>query len=222
MTMETGVADVFWRDDEIPEGCRIDAPLHQDSILIDGELVRWKGATRSIRSAIVVGDANGAFAPQSLGSVPDAGLPEALRALSAAETAYDNGRGTWPTMRVAQRIACVEEFTRQLLANRTEIVRLIMWEIGKTLKDSEKEFDRTIAYIRDTIAELKKLDNAGSRFPFAGRKDSAEGTLSVHDALRAFSIRSMVSTKVDEAGKQLIGAIVQSNASRFINTNFIL
>jgi hypothetical protein len=125
-------------------------------------------------------------------------------------------------MRVAQRIACVEEFTRQLLANRTEIVRLIMWEIGKTLKDSEKEFDRTIAYIRDTIAELKKLDNAGSRFPFAGRKDSAEGTLSVHDALRAFSIRSMVSTKVDEAGKQLIGAIVQSNASRFINTNFIL
>ena len=32
-------------------------------------------------------------------------------------------------------------------------------------------------------------------FPFAGRKDSAEGTLSVTDALRAFSIRSMVAAK---------------------------
>ena len=32
-------------------------------------------------------------------------------------------------------------------------------------------------------------------FPFAGRKDSAEGTLSVTDALRSFSIRSMVAAK---------------------------
>ena len=29
-------------------------------------------------------------------------------------------------------------------------------------------------------------------YPFAGRKDSAVGTLSVTDALRVFSIRSMV------------------------------
>ena len=32
-------------------------------------------------------------------------------------------------------------------------------------------------------------------FPFTGRKDSAEGTLSVTDALRSFSIRSMIATK---------------------------
>jgi acyl-CoA reductase-like NAD-dependent aldehyde dehydrogenase len=32
-------------------------------------------------------------------------------------------------------------------------------------------------------------------FPFTGRKDSAEATLSVFDALRAFSIRSLVATK---------------------------
>src|SRR5664279_4679403 len=29
-------------------------------------------------------------------------------------------------------------------------------------------------------------------FPFTGRKDSAEGTLSVHDALRVFSLRTLV------------------------------
>ena len=32
-------------------------------------------------------------------------------------------------------------------------------------------------------------------FPFTGRKDSAEGTLSVTDALRSFSIRSMIAAK---------------------------
>ena len=46
-------------------------------------------------------------------------------------------------------------------------------------------------------------------FPFTGRKDSAEGTLSVTDALRSFSIRSMIAAKQTEASKQLLDAIVQ-------------
>jgi acyl-CoA reductase-like NAD-dependent aldehyde dehydrogenase len=36
-------------------------------------------------------------------------------------------------------------------------------------------------------------------YPFTGRKDSAVGTLSVYDALRSFSIRSMVAVKAGEA-----------------------
>ncbi|MEJ8827552.1 aldehyde dehydrogenase family protein, partial [Variovorax humicola] len=59
-------------------------------------------------------------------------------------------------------------------------------------------------------------------FPFAGRKDSAEGTLSVADALRAFSIRSMVAAKQTEPSKKLLNAIVQDHKSQFINTGFIL
>jgi glyceraldehyde-3-phosphate dehydrogenase (NADP+) len=59
-------------------------------------------------------------------------------------------------------------------------------------------------------------------FPFAGRKDSAEGTLSVRDALRAFSIRSMVATRQSEANRQLLNAIVRDHRSTFINTGFIL
>ena len=31
-----------------------------------------------------------------------------------------------------------------------------MWEIGKTLPDAQKEFDRTIEYIYDTIDALKE------------------------------------------------------------------
>jgi glyceraldehyde-3-phosphate dehydrogenase (NADP+) len=59
-------------------------------------------------------------------------------------------------------------------------------------------------------------------FPFAGRKDSAEGTLSVSDALRAFSIRSMVATRQTESNKALLNTIVHEHRSRFINTDFIL
>ena len=39
-----------------------------------------------------------------------------------------------------------------------------MWEIGKSQADSEKEFDRTVDYIRATIDALKELDNSNSRF----------------------------------------------------------
>ncbi|MCL4760033.1 MAG: NADP-dependent glyceraldehyde-3-phosphate dehydrogenase, partial [Rhodocyclaceae bacterium] len=59
-------------------------------------------------------------------------------------------------------------------------------------------------------------------FPFTGRKDSAEGTLSVHDALRSFSIRSMVATKQTDANRKLLDAIVLGNKSGFVNTRFIL
>ena len=55
----------------------------------------------------------------------------------------------------------------------------------------------------------------------AGRKDSAEGTLSVTDALRAFSIRSMVAAKQTETSEKLLDAIVMEHKSKFINTRYI-
>jgi glyceraldehyde-3-phosphate dehydrogenase (NADP+) len=50
---------------------------------------------------------------------------------------------------------------------RDAVVRLLMWEIGKTLRDAEKEFDRTVAYINDTVDALKDLDRVSSRFTIA-------------------------------------------------------
>jgi len=45
-------------------------------------------------------------------------------------------------------------------------------------------------------------------FPFTGRKDSAEGTLSVSDALHVFSIRTLVAAKEIEINKAIITKIV--------------
>jgi hypothetical protein len=47
---------------------------------------------------------------------------------------------------------------------REMVIRLTMFEIGKTLKDSTAEFDRTVQYVEDTIAALKDLDRTASRF----------------------------------------------------------
>lgn len=58
-------------------------------------------------------------------------------------------------------------------------------------------------------------------FPFTGRKDSAEGTLSVTDALRSFSIRSMIATKQTDDSKRLLNEIIRDHDSNFINTGFI-
>ncbi|NLW91981.1 MAG: aldehyde dehydrogenase family protein [Syntrophomonadaceae bacterium] len=50
--------------------------------------------------------------------------------------------------------------------------------------------------------------------PFTGRKDSAEGTLSVIDALRSFSIRSLV--VANEQGRELFFRTLESGQSRFL------
>ena len=59
-------------------------------------------------------------------------------------------------------------------------------------------------------------------FPFTGRKDSAEGTLSVSDALRVFSIRTLVAAKQTDSNKQIITCIVRDHKSKFLTTDFIL
>jgi NAD-dependent aldehyde dehydrogenases len=51
-------------------------------------------------------------------------------------------------------------------------------------------------------------------FPFTGRKDSAEGTLSVPDALRAFSIRAL--TVANDQGRDLFLQTIQSQKSKFL------
>ena len=58
-------------------------------------------------------------------------------------------------------------------------------------------------------------------FPFTGRKDSAEGTLSVFDALRSFSIRSLVAAKITDANKELLNSIVRDHDSNFLSTDYI-
>ena len=88
----------------------------------------------------------------------------ALEALESAKKAFDRGQGKWPTMKVRDRLKCMKRFADKIQEHRDDVVNLLMWEIGKNKKDSEKEFDRTVDYIYDTIIEYKNIDRSSARF----------------------------------------------------------
>ena len=131
--------------------------------LIGGEVRRWSGPTEEATSPVCV-RAGGKLERRRLGPVASLSKEEALTALAAAERAYDQGRGQWPRMRVGARIECLQAFAAAMQQAREESVRLLMWEIAKSRADAEKEFDRTVLYIHDTIEALKELDRAAGRF----------------------------------------------------------
>ena len=146
---------------EIPEKYLIAKPIHQREYLVKGKLCPWEGDTSEVYSTI---STTREYGPTLLGSIPAMGEKEAMEALDAALKAYDKGKGVWPTMKVRDRIACMEKFLTQMEGQREQVVQLLMWEIGKSLPDSQKEFDRTVEYIRDTLEDYKQLDRNSARF----------------------------------------------------------
>lgn len=155
--------DIFTTFEEIPANFLPKPfPFKQTQYLINGELREWRGDYFQVKSPVFVkkGDNYDAF----IGEYPTLGTSEAMEAMDAAIAAYDHGNGVWPSMKVEERIACVRKFLLMMTEQREQVVNLLMWEIGKSRKDSEKEFDRTVVYINDTIEALKKLDRDASRF----------------------------------------------------------
>jgi glyceraldehyde-3-phosphate dehydrogenase (NADP+) len=159
----TSLDELFPTEDQIPAGVRLPGYLEQREYLVGGELRTWAGELNPVRSPVYVKTPQG-LQPKVIGATPLLTSHEALEALQAAVKAYDHGRGAWPSMRVAERIEHVERFLGAMRARRTEVVNLLMWEIGKTQGDSEKEFDRTVDLIVETIRALKELDRTASRF----------------------------------------------------------
>lgn len=153
--------------DDIPDDIRLSDPLHQNKILINGELVSWTGKMQTVTSPILVkNQADYLFEekPLDIGSYPIGTANEAEMALSAALNAFNSGKGEWPSMNMQQRIECLENFTIRMISKRNDIVKLIVWEIAKTVQDAEKEFDRTVDYIRETIKAARQLQDETSSF----------------------------------------------------------
>ena len=152
----------------IPKEYAIDQTIAHSTYLIDGQIETWNGSTAEVYSSIQTDNNNGEFGPTLLGTVPDMDEDSALKALYAAEKAFQKGQGLWPTMKVSERVACMQKFVDLMKLKREEVVKLLMWEIGKNLIDSQKEFDRTIDYITDTIAAYKDIDRASAKIHHEG------------------------------------------------------
>jgi glyceraldehyde-3-phosphate dehydrogenase (NADP+) len=78
-----------------------------------------------------------------------------LEVLESACEAYKKGQGECPTMNVFERIRCMQNFLSQMKTRWEEVVKYLMWEIGKILTDSQKGYDLTVEYIYDTIEDYK-------------------------------------------------------------------
>ncbi|MBD8597503.1 NADP-dependent glyceraldehyde-3-phosphate dehydrogenase [Pseudomonas sp. CFBP 8772] len=163
MTLQNRLDNLYPRADEIPEQFRAGPAIEQRDYLVNGELHQWHGPLAPVLSPVSL-KTDAGLESVVLGSTPLMDADTAMTALDAAVNAYDRGQGTWPTMRVADRIHHVETFLKLMREQRDAVVTLLMWEIGKNLKDSQKEFDRTCDYIVDTINALKELDRRSSRF----------------------------------------------------------
>ena len=157
------LAAAFPTNETVPPEYRPNPTPYEKLYLQDGAVREWPGPCTEVSSPICLHD-NGKLQRPVLGHVPSMDEDAAMAGLKAAVRAWDNGRGEWPTMSVAGRIAAVEKFTEKMVAVRDEVVRLLMWEIGKSLDDSRKEFDRTVDYIRLTVEALKEMDRNNSRF----------------------------------------------------------
>ena len=88
---------------------------------------------------------------------------------------------------------------------------------------------KALAPLIDTLVNLVCRVNLNSScqrgpdvYPFTGRKDSAVSTLSVHDALRSFSIRTFVASKDNAYNNAILNELLDTKKSNFVSTDYLL
>lgn len=138
----------------VPSEFAWEKPSEQRAYLIDGELRYWKGELQEVVSPL----AAAGVGPAVLGGYPKLSAQEAEQAIDAAMRAFDGGLGRWPMLEASDRIERVAFFSEQLRSAREQIVRRMMWEIGKSLPEARREVDRTLEYIDQSLTALVTLE----------------------------------------------------------------
>lgn len=160
--MSAQINNLFPKLSQIPQEFEV-KPQYVDSFLTGGKIQKSQGKEVSINSPIYLNKKN-SLTPYSICTYRSMTIDETWEALSEAKKAYNRGKGSWPTMTIENRIKYINSFVQKMQEKREEIVNFLMWSIAKNLKDSQKEFDRTIEYINQTIEAIKNLDHKSSTF----------------------------------------------------------
>ena len=193
----------------VPHEFDIKEPIKHKTFLINGKIASWKGEYSEVKSTILSSKKNIPY--KLIGYSPKMNEKHALKALEAANKAYNNGTGKWPTMKVYERINCMQKFVDLMKEKRDEVVKLLMWEIGKNLNDSRKEFDRTVDYINETIKEYKKIDRDGATF----QNNSGVRALIRRGPLGVVLCLGPYNYPLNETFALLIPAIIMGNTAIF-------
>ena len=193
----------------VPHEFDIKEPIKHKTFLINGKIASWKGEYSEVKSTILSSKKNIPY--KQNGYSPKMDEKHALKAMEAANKAYNNGTGKWPTMKVYERINCMQKFVDLMKGKRDEVVKLLMWEIGKNLNDSRKEFDRTVDYINETIKEYKKIDRDGATF----QNNSGVRALIRRGPLGVVLCLGPYNYPLNETFALLIPAIIMGNTAIF-------
>ena len=126
-------------------------------LFLGGDRKDWTGPTTEVLSPIFTKEKKRAV----IGTLSVMDSKAALETLDEAVKAWDKGQGEWPQKSMAERGKAIEEYLEALQESRSEIVEMLMWEIAKTEADAAKEFDRTIAFAKQVLAAVTKLDRFG-------------------------------------------------------------
>ena len=153
----------------------VEIPKIHGRILIGGKIIDSGFATKPVFSPCLIQGGPGKaasiplefFSFPEIGTTPQVNAATFMSAVDSASQAWARGLGEWPSARMEERIVAITAFRDQMLQKRDLICRLLMWEIAKSWKDSQAEFDRTIQYVNDTIEATKQLDRDCSRIQFA-------------------------------------------------------
>ncbi len=158
--------EYFPKRTQLPKSVEI--PRIKGRILIGGKILDSGFATKPVFSPCSVrSESDSSMSFSEIGTTPQVNIETFMSAVDAASHAWAKGLGEWPSARMEERIVAVIAFRDQMLKKRDLVCRLLMWEIAKSWKDSQAEFDRTIQYINDTIEATKQLDRDCSRIQFA-------------------------------------------------------
>jgi glyceraldehyde-3-phosphate dehydrogenase (NADP+) len=123
-------------------------------VFVGGKIINFDGVSVSATSPIRDSDTGERIVIGKLAQMEES---DALGAVAAANKAWDKGLGTWPQMSPEKRIEAIELYVKLLELKRAEIIDVLMWEICKSTSDAAAEFDRTVAFIKASIAAVREL-----------------------------------------------------------------
>lgn len=136
-----------------------DAPFVNPQVLVDGKVIPLEGYPNEDDSSTPTWSIQGCCSQKSIGELPQMSTTQSKSVLQNAIKGWNKGQGTWTQMSLADRIVHIRKFVSELMKEREEIIRVLMWEIGKNYPDAKSEFDRTISFIEQSIDAIEKVAN---------------------------------------------------------------
>ena len=130
--------------------------LLREAAYLDGQWVRGSGTSDIINPA----------SQRRIGTMPMLGAPEALRAVAAADRAFQG----WKARSAPERCAILRRWYERVMAHREDLARLMTAEQGKPLAEARAEIAYAASFIewfaeegRRTYGDLIPADRADRR-----------------------------------------------------------